>query len=69
MNLENHGEMFLEPSARMDIPSSDGRLLQTDRLTRWNQYTPFSTSLKGVGMGIISNFQTHIKGKYLEHFL
>ena len=27
MNLENHGEMFLEPSARMDIPSSDGRLL------------------------------------------
>ena len=26
MNLENHGEMFLEPSARMDIPSSDGRL-------------------------------------------
>ena len=25
MNLENH-EMFLEPSARMDIPSSDGRL-------------------------------------------
>ena len=27
MNLENHGEMFLEPSAHMDIPSSDGRLL------------------------------------------
>ena len=26
MNLENHGEMFLEPSVRMDIPSSDGRL-------------------------------------------
>ena len=26
MNLENHGEMFLEPSASMDIPSSDGRL-------------------------------------------
>ena len=22
MNLENHGEMFLEPSAPMDIPSS-----------------------------------------------
>ena len=27
MNLENHAEMFLEPSARMDIPSSDGRVL------------------------------------------
>ena len=26
MNLENHGEMFWEPSACMDIPSSDGRL-------------------------------------------
>ena len=26
MNLENHGEMFLEPPARMDTPSSDGRL-------------------------------------------
>ena len=26
MNLENHEEMFLEPSACMDIPSSDGRL-------------------------------------------
>ena len=25
MNLEN-GEMFLEPSACMDIPSADGRL-------------------------------------------
>ena len=28
MNLENHGEMFLEHSARMDIPSSDGHLLE-----------------------------------------
>ena len=27
MNLENHEEMFSEPSARMYIPSSDGRLL------------------------------------------
>ena len=26
MVLENHGEMFLEPSAHMDIISSDGRL-------------------------------------------
>ena len=53
-NLENQWEMFLEPSARMDIPSSDGRLSvwtnpqhdrRTDRRTdgrkRWNQYTPF----------------------------
>ena len=40
MNLENHGEMFVEPSARMDIPSSaDGR---TDQWTKWNQYTTFN---------------------------
>ena len=27
MNLENRGEMFLELSVCMDIPSSDGHLL------------------------------------------
>ena len=40
MNLENHGEMFLKPSARMDIPSSHGRLPQHDAgRMEWNQYT------------------------------
>ena len=61
MNLENQGEMFLEPSARMDIPSSDGRLLvwtnpqhdasRMDR-RRQRQY-PFGLKGQGVKMEIL----------------
>ena len=48
MNLEDHGEMFLEPSACTDIATSDGCLLVwtmdegTDERTKWNQYTPLN---------------------------
>ena len=55
LNLENHGDMFLEPSAHMDIPSSDRHLLvwtnpQHDRRTDWTIQRAAWSQLKTRGL-------------------
>ena len=58
MNLENHGEMFLEPSARMDIPSrrTDG---QTDRQGESNIPPPPPNLVAGYNNSV-GGFQVRI---------
>ena len=60
MNLENHGEMFLEPSARMDIPSSDGCLLEWTNPSLDGQPENIMSLVpkgKGISGGIKTNWE------------